>query len=226
VKKQLSTVLFALISLLGLGVGARAQNQEIVIAKVSYDFVVHGAVLPAFGLVMTGTVAAQVNMSAAIGINSPVGQLPEGLKVLARVPLQGLPITRMYTQWEYDRTYLYIEHSGQSRSTVDLTKKRNPRLVDHEPGKVEPIRYVELFDGGTVEASSLRHVNAGIDNQGTGSMFSTLQNSDPDDATLLQAFGQGTSNLVDRDSRVVYFASPSQLLVVKDNRWRRIDLPN
>ena|SRR5215472_4907507 len=167
-----------------------------------------------------------INMSPAIAVSTPVGQLPKGVKVLAHVPLPSLPITRMYTQREYGHTYLYIEHGRQSLTAVEVTRKRNPRLVDHEPAKVEPIRYVELFDGGALEASSLRHVSAGIDSKGSGSLFNTLQNSDPDDATLLQAMGQGTSNLVDRDSRLVYFASPSQLSIVKDNRWRRIDLPN
>ena len=167
-----------------------------------------------------------INMSPAITVNPTVGQLPKGVKVLVRLPLQGLPITRMYTQREYGHTYLYIEHGWQSLTTVDVTKKRNPRLVDHEPAKVEPITYIELFDGGAVEAPSLRHVYAGIDNQGSGTMFNTLQSSDSSDDKLLEAFGQGTSNLVDRDSGLVYFASPSQMSIVKDNRWRRIDLPN
>jgi hypothetical protein len=47
-KKEYLTVLFALISVLGLGLGARAQEAEdTVLAKVPYDFVVRGHVLPA-----------------------------------------------------------------------------------------------------------------------------------------------------------------------------------
>ena len=47
-KKQYLTVLFTLISVLGLGLCARAQEREdTVIAKVPYDFVVRGQVLPA-----------------------------------------------------------------------------------------------------------------------------------------------------------------------------------
>jgi hypothetical protein len=46
VKKQLLTVLFTLISFLGLGIGARAQDAEIVIANVPHDFVAGGRVLP------------------------------------------------------------------------------------------------------------------------------------------------------------------------------------
>jgi len=167
-----------------------------------------------------------INIFPAVAVKPAVGQLPNGIKVIARIPLQGLPITRMYTQWEYGHTYLYIEHGRQSQTTVDLTKKRNPQVVDHEPAKVEPVRYIALFDGSTVEDSSGRRVYAGIDNQGSGSLFNTLQNSDRDDVKLLEAFGQASSNLVDRDSRLVYFASPSQLLIVQDNRWTRIDLPN
>jgi hypothetical protein len=46
-KKQYLTVLFTLICVLGLGVGARAQEEDTVVAKVPYDFVVGGQVLPA-----------------------------------------------------------------------------------------------------------------------------------------------------------------------------------
>jgi hypothetical protein len=46
-KKQYLTVLFTLISVLGLGLGARAQEQDTVLGKVPYDFVVRGQVLPA-----------------------------------------------------------------------------------------------------------------------------------------------------------------------------------
>ena len=46
-KKRYLTVLFTLICVLGLGLGARAQNEDTVVAKVPYDFVVGGHVLPA-----------------------------------------------------------------------------------------------------------------------------------------------------------------------------------
>jgi hypothetical protein len=47
VKKQSVTVLFTLICVLGLGLGAQAQDGESVIAKVPHDFVAGNAVLPA-----------------------------------------------------------------------------------------------------------------------------------------------------------------------------------
>jgi hypothetical protein len=46
-KKQYLTVLFTLICVLGLGLGARAQEEDTVVAKVSFDFVIGGKVLPA-----------------------------------------------------------------------------------------------------------------------------------------------------------------------------------
>jgi hypothetical protein len=46
-KKQCLTVLFTLICVLGLGLGARAQEEDTVVAKVPYDFVAGGKVLPA-----------------------------------------------------------------------------------------------------------------------------------------------------------------------------------
>ena len=45
--KQWLTVLFTLICVLGFGLGARAQEQDTIVAKVPYDFVVGSQVLPA-----------------------------------------------------------------------------------------------------------------------------------------------------------------------------------
>jgi len=46
-RKQYSTVLFTLICICGLALGAHAQAKEVVVAKVPYNFVVGGQVLPA-----------------------------------------------------------------------------------------------------------------------------------------------------------------------------------
>ena len=46
-RKQYSTVLFTLVCICGLALGAHAQVKEVVVAKVPYDFVVGGEVLPA-----------------------------------------------------------------------------------------------------------------------------------------------------------------------------------
>ena len=46
-KKQYFAVLSTLICVLGLGLGARAQEEDTVLAKIPYDFVVGGQVLPA-----------------------------------------------------------------------------------------------------------------------------------------------------------------------------------
>jgi hypothetical protein len=46
-KKQYVTVLFTLICVLGLGLGARTQEGDTVVARVPYDFVVGSRVLPA-----------------------------------------------------------------------------------------------------------------------------------------------------------------------------------
>ena len=176
---------------------------------------------------LTFPASAQTNLLnvPAIALSSSTSQLPRGVKIIARVSLEGMPVTGMYTQREYGRTYLYIEHGHQSITTVDVTKKRNPRLVDHEPAKVDPTVYEELFEGGTIEVSH-RHVFAGIDNRGGGEMHDVLDSGAPQDAKLLQALGQGNSNLADRDSRLVYFASPSQLLIIQDNRWTHVDFSN
>jgi hypothetical protein len=46
-RKQYSTVLFMLVCICGLASGAHAQAKDVVVAKVPYDFVVGGQVLPA-----------------------------------------------------------------------------------------------------------------------------------------------------------------------------------
>jgi hypothetical protein len=46
-KKQLMTVLFMLICVLGLGLSALAQEEDTLVANVPYDFVAGGKVLPA-----------------------------------------------------------------------------------------------------------------------------------------------------------------------------------
>jgi hypothetical protein len=164
-----------------------------------------------------------VNALPAAGRSSANTRVPKGVKVLAQVPLDGLPITRMYTQWEYGRNFLYIEHGSEQITTVDITKKQTPQIVNHEPATVEAARYQELAEGGTIEISSPWHVNTGIDNLGGRGMFSILESNDPDDSVLLQAFGREGSNLADRARSLIFFASPAQLLIVEDGRWKKME---
>jgi hypothetical protein len=164
----------------------------------------------------------RLNATPAFAVSSTNAELPKGAKVVGRIPLEGMPVTHMYTQCEHGRTYLYLEH-GQSFTTVDVSKKQNPQIVNHEPEKVVPAHYEQLFEGGSIQVSDPWSVNAGIDNLGARGMRSVLDNGSPDDAKLLQAIGNGYTNLADRDSRLVYFASPSQLLIVQDNRMNTID---
>ena len=183
-----------------------------------------GAMLPF--LLMAAPAFAQtraVNALPAAAVSSANTQVPKGVKVLAQVPLDGLPVTRMYTQWEYGRTFLYIEHGRQQLTTVDVTRKQSPQVANHKPATVEHSWYQELAEGGTIEASPSWHVNAGADNVGGRGMLSTLESNDPDDAVLLQAFGREDSNLADRDRRLIFFASPGQLLIVEDDRWKGMD---
>jgi hypothetical protein len=46
-RKQYSTVLFTLVCICGLALGAHAQAKDVVVAKVPFNFVVGGQVLPA-----------------------------------------------------------------------------------------------------------------------------------------------------------------------------------
>jgi len=179
-----------------------------------------------FFLSLAAPAVSQINLVNAIpgaAVSSVTTPAPKGVKVLARVPLPGLPVTRMYTQWESGRNFLYIEHGSDQITTVDITKKRNPQVVDHEPATVEEARYQELAEGGTIEVSPPWHVNAGVDNAGGRGTFSILESSDPDDAVLLQAFGRDSSNLADRDRNLIFFASATQLVIVEDHRWYGMD---
>jgi hypothetical protein len=153
-----------------------------------------------------------------VAVSSANPELPKGLKVIARIPLQGQPITRMYTGSEYGHSYLYLEHGQEPATSVDVSKKRTPHIVDHQPGRTEPAQYEQLAEGGTIRVSPLFTVNQGFDNQGVHGMLSILESSNSEDAKLLQAFGPGYSNLADRDRRLVFFASPLQVVVIEDNR--------
>jgi len=116
---------------------------------------------------------------------------------------------------------VYIEHGQQPLTAVDVTKKRSPRIVQHQPAQVEAVRYEPLVEGGSIE-NWPQQVTAGVDNR--GGRGSVLESSDPNDSKLLQAFVVENTNLVDRDSRLVYFASQSQLLIVQDSGGTSFDL--
>ena len=175
----------------------------------------------AFFLSAATTAISQTRVvDAAVAAPSAGLQAPKGVKVLARVPLDGLPVTRMYTQWEYGRTYLYLEHGPQQITAVDITGKNNPLIVDHAPGKIEPERYQELFEGGTIDISPIWHVNTRVDNIGGRGILSVLQSSHSDDEQLLQAFGPEDNNLVEPCRNLVFFASPARLSVIEDARGK------
>jgi hypothetical protein len=179
-----------------------------------------------FGMLFSPTTPAfsqtrLVNAASAGAVYSASWAMPRGVKVLAQVPLDGQPVTRMYTQWERGRTYLYIEHGNVQLTTVDVTKKRNPQIVDHGPAKVEAAKS-QPAEGGMLEVSA-PNVIAEFDNVGGRGMLGIVQGDNPDDAQLLQAFGRDSSNLVDRDRNLIFFASSTRLAILEDNRWRGMD---
>src|SRR5215469_5086309 len=178
------------------------------------------------GSSLAATAVAQPSVVTGIpaaALSSASAQAPKGVKVLARVSLDGQPVTRMYTQWQSGRTYLYIEHGRQQLTTVDVTKKQHPKVVNHDPAQVQPTRYEQLAEGGVIEVSPPGYVSAGVDNVGGRGTFSILESANPDDAPLLQAFRHESSNLADRDRNLIFFASPAQLLIVEDDRWNGAD---
>jgi hypothetical protein len=128
----------------------------------------------------------------------------------------------MYTQWEHGRTYLYVEREGANLTAVDLTRKYTPRIVDHQPEQVASPRY-QLVEGGPIEVTPSSAAQAGIDNVRDRGTLSVLQATNPRDSELLQFFGPNSSNLVDRDRRLIFFAYPTRLLIVEDDRWYGVD---
>jgi hypothetical protein len=158
--------------------------------------------------------------AAASSVSTPA---PKGVKVLARVPLPRLPVTRMYTQWKSGRNFLYIEHGSDQLITVDITKKRNPQVVNHEPALVEPRGYEQLAEGAEIVVSPPVRVVAGVDSVGGRGMPSILEITNAADAPVLQAFGRDSSNLADRDRNLIFFASATQLVIVEDHRWYGMD---
>ena len=93
------------------------------------------------------------------------------------------------------------------------------------PAQVEPTRYEELAEGGTIAASQPSQVNRGFDNVGGRGMLSIIEGRNPDDAPLLQAFGRESSNLSDPDRKLIFLASPTQLLIVETAAGREWTTP-
>jgi hypothetical protein len=179
-----------------------------------------------FFLSLAAPAVSQTNLVNAIpgaAVSSVSTSAPKGVKVLARVPLPSLPVTRMYTQWESGRNFLYIEHGGGQITTVDITKKRNPQVVNHEPALVEPWRNEQPAEGTEIVVSPPVRVVAGVDNLGGHGMLSILESTNAADAPVLQAFGRDSSNLTDRDRNLIFFASATQLVIVEDHRWYGMD---
>ena len=155
-------------------------------------------------------------------VSSAKVSAPAGVKVLAQLPLPGPAPTRMFTQWEDGSVYLYVEHAGKQVTAVDITIKGDLRVVQHRPEKVIAPSYAQA-EGGPIEISPKPRVRAGVDNVRDGGTLSVLQTNDPRDAQLLRFFGYDASNLVDRDRRLVFFASPTRLLILEDDRWYGVD---
>ena len=147
-----------------------------------------------------------VSAASGFALSTATLQLPSGTKIIAQVLLQDQPVTRMYTQSEYGRTYLYLEHGEQPFTTVDVTRKSRPQL-----------------EGGTIDVAPQWEVCPGFDSLGGRGVRSVLESSNPDDVKLLQAFGASYANLADRDHHLVFFASNLYLFVVQDNRMTAID---
>lgn len=158
--------------------------------------------------------------AAPPGATSPLSvALPAGVTVLAQIPLQGPPTTRMYTQWEHGRTYLYVEQGSLQLTTVDITKARSPRVVSHQPAATSNTPKLIAADGGPLDITAPNSAVAGVDNVQDRGTLSVLQADNPEDAQLIRRFGRESSNLVDRDHHLVFFASASRLLIVEDARW-------
>lgn len=159
------------------------------------------------------------NAAPAGAISASNKAVPPGVRILAQFPLAGPPATRMYTQWEHGKTYLYVEQGSQQITTVDITRKKAPHVVNHQPEKAGPMN-VDLGEG---EPGPRRDVIPGVDNVKDPGTISVLQVGNPQDMQLLRAFGHDASNLVDRDQHLVFFATPSRLLIVEDARWNGMD---
>lgn len=83
--------------------------------------------IAALSFLLATPVSAQTRLMGAVpaaAVSSANPQLPRGTKIIAHVPLDGQSVTRMYTQSEFGRTYLYIEHGRYSFTTVTSVRNR------------------------------------------------------------------------------------------------------
>jgi hypothetical protein len=91
---------------------------------------------------------------------------------------------------------------------------------------VEPRQYEQLAEGTEIVVAPPVRVVAGADNLGGRGMLSILESTNAADAPILRAFGRYSSNLADRDRNLIFFASPTQLVIVEDHRWYGMDYSN
>jgi hypothetical protein len=128
--------------------------------------------------------------AAPAGATSTLNRgLPPGIKVLAQLPLEGPLATGMYTQWEHGRTYLYVEQGNLKLTTVDITKRRNPKVVNHQPEPVCRTQNLIAAEGGPLERTAPNRAVAGVANVKDRGTLSVLRVDDPEDAQLLRLFG-------------------------------------
>jgi len=124
------------------------------------------AVVVAISFFFSVPVFAQAQVVDAVpasAIISATPQLPRGTRLVARMAPDGQPVTRMYTQSEYGRTYLYIMHGQYSITTVDISKKQDPQVVNHAPGNrdhrlvffASPVKLLVVQDNRMTASTSL-----------------------------------------------------------------------
>jgi len=81
------------------------------------------ALIAALAFVVSVPAFAQSWKEKAISVFAITGaeqHLPAGAKLVARVRLDGRPVTYMYSRSEYGRMYLYIGHGQYSFTTADI----------------------------------------------------------------------------------------------------------
>lgn len=122
-KKQYLTVLFTLICVLGLGLGARAQEEDTVVTKLPFDFVAGGKVLPA------GTYRVNRVDSATGSRTLQISSFETGASVFLN--------PNLFDDVRSDKAQLHFEHLGNSYFLSAIETPIGTYTIDIPPAAIK-----------------------------------------------------------------------------------------
>ncbi|SRR5712692_3033085 len=150
-------------------------------------------------------------------------------QVVSQLSLHGTPVVSMFMEREHDRTYLYLQHSGDEELTsVDITNLKVPRVVEHRPAPKKVVappadKLGEYTALETVEQAEVRP--APPLPAVTPKTLRLVDVTDPDHPIGGRIFANVTATLGDPDYRRIFIASTDTLYILKEREKGACEAP-